>query len=126
MRPFYSSPAERLAAHSVVDETTGCWIWTGSINNVGRPRIAVRLNGRSRWVTVARFIVQFVHGVRWGRNLSRRKVGAHSCDNGLCANPDHVAPSTQKRNVRECVERGRHDPFSGVAARRDKAGLPAS
>lgn len=108
--PFkYRDAAERLAANSVVDDS-GCWIWTGALNNVGRPVITVRSGERVMKITVARFIVQFVHGRRWGRNEQRRKVGAHQCDQKLCANPDHVVGGTQKRNVRECVARGRHSP----------------
>lgn len=107
--PFkYPSPVDRLLAHTVSDIESGCWIWTGSVNNVGRPRIAVRFNGKSRWVTVARFIVQFVHGKRWGRNDARRKVGAHRCHNPLCANPDHVQGGSQKKNIQACVASGRH------------------
>lgn len=102
--PFkYPSPAERLARHSVLAPGpiagSFCWIWLGSRNNVGRPRIAVRIRGRSKWVTVARFIVQFVHGETWGRNLSRRKSGAHSCNNPECANPDHVQRQSISKNV---------------------------
>lgn len=106
-RQIYDDPVQRLVMNSVALHS-GCWVWMGSYNNVGRPRIAVRINGKAQWITVARYVAQFVHGQRWGKNKSRRKVGAHSCDNGQCCNPEHIKPSTQLRNVRECVERGRH------------------
>lgn len=106
MARLYADPVERLLANSVPEGD--CWRWKGSYNNVNRPRIAVRIKGKSQWVTVARYIAQFVHGKRWGRNESRRKVGAHTCDNGWCCNPEHVEGSTQKQNIRQCVERGRH------------------
>ena len=104
---IYTDPVERLVHQSTALDN-GCWHWMKSYNNMGRPRIAVRIKGKSQWITVARYIVQFVHGQRWGRNQARRKVGAHSCDNGNCCNPAHVRGSTQKQNVRECVARGRH------------------
>lgn len=103
----YADPIERLVQNSVQLDN-GCWHWMGSYNNVGRPRIAVRIKGKSKWVTVARYIVQFVHGKPWGRNQARRKVGAHTCDNPSCVNPEHVEGTTQKQNVRQCVARGRH------------------
>ncbi len=106
MAKVYADPVQRLLANSVPEGE--CWRWTGSYNNVNRPRIAVRLAGKAKWITVARFIAQFVHGMRWGKNAARRKVGAHSCNNGWCVNPEHVEGSTQKRNVRQCVAEGRH------------------
>lgn len=113
--PFkYADPVERLIAHSVM--VGECWIWTGAVNNVGRPVISVRINGKVKKITCARYIAQFIHGMKWGRNQSRRKVGAHSCDNGACVNVAHVNGSTQKQNIRECVARGRHySPFAAAA-----------
>ena len=109
----YGSAVERLCAHSVLltdGPHKGCWHWTGSRNNVGRPRITVRLPGKARAqrITVARFIVQFVHGGAWGRNQSRRRLGAHSCHNADCANPDHVERGTPVSNNRATVKAGRH------------------
>lgn len=108
--PFkYPSPVDRLLAHSVLDPETGCWIWTGSrFPTNQRPRIAVRIKGKSQWVTVARFIVQFVHGCRWGLNESRRKLGAHNCDNSQCVHSNHVKRGTPLSNNRDTVKRGRH------------------
>jgi DNA-binding transcriptional regulator YiaG len=34
------------------------------------------------------------------------KMLAHSCDEKLCCNPDHLSPSTAKQNYREVLERG--------------------
>lgn len=109
----YAGPVERLCAHSVLlreGPSAGCWYWTGSRGNTGRPRIAVRIPGKSRaqWVTVARFIVQFVHGGAWGRNQARRRLGAHHCHNSQCANPDHVERGTPLSNNRQTVKAGRH------------------
>lgn len=113
--PFkYREPVDRLIRWSLPEEMPregqheGCWTWIGMRNNVGRPMITVRIRGKVKKITVARYIVQFVHGEKWGRNLSRRRVGAHECDNLDCANPDHVKRTTQKKNVRDCVDRDRH------------------
>lgn len=111
--PFsYPSPIARLIRHTAIDER-GCWIWTGSYNNVGRPRIAVRVNGKAKWMLVTRYIVKYVHQ----QQLQRRHVGLHGCNNKCCVNPQHVNRGTQKQNVQQCVEQGRHDPYAGVLVR---------
>lgn len=108
--PFrYPSPLDRLLAHSVKDPESDCWLWTGSrIIRNNRPRIAVRLGGRPRWITVTRFIVQFVLGKRWQAGRPKINVGAHICHNGQCVNPAHVRRRSQKQNINECVNAGRH------------------
>lgn len=108
----YASPTERLEVNSRAIWATGCsdtlgpcWDWIGPYNNAGRPVIAVRIKGKPTKITISRFIVQFVHKLRW----TKRTVGEHTCHRGdWCANPDHVFRSTQKRNVRSCVAAGRH------------------
>ena len=101
-------------ANSYLDVATQCWLWTGAVNNVGRPTIGIRENGRPRKILVSRYVAQFIDGEKLKRERSRkRNVRAHSCDNALCVNPGHLKRSTQKQNVRECVARGRH--ISGYA-----------
>lgn len=111
--PFkYPSPVDRLIAHTALDKR-GCWIWLGSYNNMGRPRIAVRVSGRVKWMLVTRYVLKYVHGVE----LKKQHKGLHSCDNKCCVSPNCINRGTQKQNVQQCVERGRHDPYAGVVGR---------
>lgn len=102
-RQLYLDPVERIVAHSVL-LPNDCWHWLGSVNNVGRPRIALRVKGKARWVYVTQYILRHVHG----ETLRRTHRGLHNCDNAMCVNPDHIRRGTQGQNVRDCVARGRH------------------
>lgn len=86
----------KVLANVVVDEETGCWIWTGptsgeSGRGAGYPRMT--LSGQ----TVAVHHVMFTneHGYVPGK-----KQIDHKCRNRLCVNPDpdHLEMVTHKRN----------------------------
>ena len=115
----YATPHDRLIANSVPAPDSDCWLWTGSYNNVGRPRISVRDKGdeKARWEYVTQYIIYRVH-----RQIARRKniKGLHSCDNSACVNPAHITRGTQKRNIRDAVKRGRH--VSGFTVHKQRKG----
>lgn len=104
--PFkYPSPLARIKANSRTDEN-GCWIWLGCLNSKGRPLICVRMNGQPRNMLVTTFILERIHKLRRNKKFH---VGAHSCDNQVCVNPEHITRATQRKNMRDCLERGRHN-----------------
>lgn len=115
--PFkYPNPTARIIANSCIDPESECWLWLGSLNNAGRPRITVRRGKKnpSRMLVTRYIALHFL-----GKNIkSTRRVMAHSCDNPLCVNPDHLEYMTQRHNINDCVARGRHDAMSGVEARK--------
>ncbi|KQS76838.1 hypothetical protein ASG25_15575 [Rhizobium sp. Leaf384] len=97
---------EKIMARVVVDEATGCWIWTGPTSGeegrgAGYPRMS--LAGQ----TVA------VHKVMWTNEhgyIPGKKELDHKCRNRLCVRPDnldHVELVTRKRNAlrREAAKR---------------------
>lgn len=111
--PFkYPSATDRLLANIVVDGN-GCWIWQGSYNNVGRPRISVRVNGQGKWMYVTRYVMLHIHK----QVLRKMHVGLHSCNNKCCVNPQHISRGTQSQNVRQCVAEGRHVPYGRMMKR---------
>ena len=93
----YLHPADRLAAHSVYMPATQCWIWTGAVQTNGRPRLAVRVDGRSKWMLCTQYVIRYVREQR----ATRRTVGMHSCDNPACVAPDHITRGTQLQNMRD-------------------------
>jgi hypothetical protein len=49
-----------------------------------------------------------------------KRLGLHLCNVQACINPWHLKIGTQRQNQRQAVQQGRHDPWSGVKARRMK------
>lgn len=37
------------------------------------------------------------------------EIVRHKCDNPRCINPEHLIGGTQKDNVQDCIDRGRHN-----------------
>lgn len=80
-----------------VNETTGCWEWTGSRNHHG----------------YGRFCTDRLHTVRAHRHLYLTLVERiadsvsvlHSCDNPPCVNPAHLSAGSHSRNMAEAAER---------------------
>jgi hypothetical protein len=94
---------ERLLNLSVVDPLTGCWIWIGAtiINIRGDRYPVIKVNGKTK----------LAHRESWkcvhGREMAKRKQGAHSCDCTLCIHPDHIRGATPGSNQREAYRKGR-------------------
>ena len=93
----YLTPADRLAAHSVYMPATQCWLWIGSVQANGRPRITVRVNGAVKRMLCTQYVIRYVREQR----ATRRTVGMHSCDNPACVAPDHITRGTQLQNMRD-------------------------
>jgi len=94
---------ERLLNLSVLDPLTGCWIWIGAkiFNKNGNPYGVLTVDGKQK----------LAHREAWkcvhGREMPKRKQGAHSCDTTLCICPDHVRGATPRANQREAYRKGR-------------------
>lgn len=83
-----------------VDADTGCWNWTGSINDLGYGRLAIGKNGEAHTFLAHR--LSFALHV--GLPVHDDMVIDHVCRNRRCINPDHLERVTIAENNR----RGEH------------------
>lgn len=82
----------------------GCWEWVGAKKDpsssvlYGHYRCAL-FPGETMAHRVSHLL--FVGPIPDGLNI------LHSCDFGLCVNPDHGTPGTQKENIADGIKKGR-------------------
>jgi len=89
---------ELIESRILIDETTGCWNWQGSINTGGYGTIAIRRKTRT------------LHRLNYERLVGEIPKGIcvlHKCDNPRCCNPEHLFLGTQADNIRDMHEKGR-------------------
>lgn len=97
----WSDPEVLFWSH--VDKTDGCWIWNGSINNMGYG--VSRSNRRNKeWG----FTESLAHRVAYRLAVGPIPKGLtldHLCSNPLCVNPEHLDPVSLKVNIRRAWTR---------------------
>lgn len=89
---------ERLLSKACVNESTGCWEWTGKKNADGYGRFGLN---RRIWLA---------HRLSYAMHLAAIPEGMvvrHRCDNPACINPDHLLLGTHADNVADMISRGR-------------------
>jgi len=121
--PKYASLADRIIANSILgDEDTyadqPCWIWTGKVCRNRSGMLYGRMNfryksgprkGKVHSMAAHRASVKAFHQ---GKRITPKTVVMHLCNNSLCVNPAHLMGGTQSKNVKQCVNDGRHKtPF---------------
>lgn len=98
----------RYTAHIVVDHRVRCVFWTGAISGRGHGRFWI---APGKVVIAHRFTYALAHGPH---TLNPRQVLAHTCDEPLCQNPDHLRLSTNRDNTESWSRRRTH--FAGPLA----------
>lgn len=90
---------ERLMAKVEKRADTGCWVWTGTMqNSKGYGSIYYdRKNERVHRVSYKLFIGPIPDGL----------FVLHRCDNPPCINPEHLFLGTPMDNTRDCLSKGR-------------------
>lgn len=95
-------------AKCVMNEETGCWEWTGSIDENGYGNLTWRTDGTQ---------INKAHRVAYGafRAHPGKLHVLHTCDNRACCNVSHMFLGTNSDNVQDKVAKGRQARGSGHA-----------
>jgi hypothetical protein len=86
----------RLFSKIYIDKITGCWNWTGNLNQTGYGRI--RYLGNK--VLVHRLMYSWIMAKPLSKTISRNNlILDHICNNKKCCNPKHLRLTTHKINM---------------------------
>jgi len=96
---FYSPESTEKLFWEKVDKTGSCWLWTGLLSDEGYGRFHVNRVGIPAHV--------YSYELHVG-SVPDGMILRHTCDVRRCIRPDHLVPGTQKQNIADAVERGRH------------------
>ena len=93
---------------SYVDTSGGpddCWPWTGWTDSRSG-------YGRFRADTIGllphRWLLGMIRSEPLAWTSAHHEMACHHCDNPPCCNPRHLYVGDQFKNMRDCVDRGRH------------------
>lgn len=103
------SDLERFEAYYEPEPNSGCWLWTGTVNNWGYGVLRVVVDGRGTTTPAHRFSYEaHVGKIATGLELD------HLCRNRQCVNPTHLEPVTHRENTM------RSDAISAINARKTR------
>ena len=77
---------------------SGCWLWTGAVVKDGYGQVSIG----GTFKRAHRVVFEMLGGA-----IPAGAYLLHRCDVPACVNPAHLYVGTQKRNVADCIERGR-------------------
>jgi hypothetical protein len=83
---------------------TGCWIWTGALDQQGYGRLGVNRSAqRAHRVSFELFVGPIPPGVGYhGTEV------CHRCDTPHCVNPQHLFLGAHRENMADMLAKGRH------------------
>lgn len=81
-----------------LEPNSGCWLWTGGVNNKGYPMVWLTEVGQNVLAHKLSFEVFKGSNIAWT---------LHRCDTPSCINPNHLFAGNRSDNMRDCVAKGR-------------------
>lgn len=97
------SGRERFDEKWMLIPETGCWIWLAAKAQTSAKQYGhFNLDGRALRAHRAAWLI-------YRGEIPEGMQVLHSCDIGICVNPDHLRLGTHTENMQEMVERGRHN-----------------
>jgi len=94
---------KKLFSRRLVNEETGCWLWTGAWDSSGYGRIGFT----SDQGFVVSHCVHRLAAKLWLGLKDESLVVRHTCENKHCFNPDHLLLGTQLDNMLDEVRKGK-------------------
>jgi hypothetical protein len=91
----YVTPLQRFEEKYIPEPNSGCWLWTGVLNEQGYGKMLINYRG----VLAHRFSYQTFTGPLLGH-----LVLDHLCRVRCCVNPDHLEQVPQLENMRRAVK----------------------
>lgn len=99
---------ESIASRFILDEKTGCHLWTGCLRK-GKNHGYSWVTYKNKGYSVHKLLYEHLKGpVPQGLEL------LHSCHVRKCINMAHLRPDTHRRNMEEMVEAGRASRLTGA------------
>lgn len=94
-------PAVRFWAK--VRKTSRCWLWQGSVNNMGYGKFGLpELDDNRGWILAHHWAFLDAIG-----DIPKGCILLHSCDTPRCVNPAHLRVGSHKENSRDAARKGR-------------------
>lgn len=91
-------------AGPIVSGDLHCWLWQGARSKISGYGMITYTGPDGRKTTTAhRYAWRLIHGKQAPEGLDVM----HSCDVRHCVAPHHLSVGTRKRNINDCLERGR-------------------
>lgn len=91
---------ERFIARVEPEPNSGCWLWVGRVDGAGYGAFSI---GDGKQTGAHRFsYLVFVGAIPDGMLI------CHKCDQASCVNPDHLFVGSNRDNLIDCVNKGRH------------------
>jgi hypothetical protein len=98
------------------DLNSGCWLWTGTMDECGYGRVRGPIKTRAHRMSYMWNVGDIPDG----------RIVMHKCDTPACVNPNHLRVGTQLENIKDRVVKGRCNGGSQPGERSPLAKITAA